>query len=53
MIEDVVSEYKFIISRNKFNSVEDIRNHKNKVIRFSKSMYEDNQKLRKFLLKNV
>jgi dGTPase len=53
MIEDVVSEYKFIISRNKFNSVEDIRNHKIKVISFSKSMYEDNQKLRKFLFEKM
>ncbi|PPR16457.1 MAG: Deoxyguanosinetriphosphate triphosphohydrolase-like protein [Alphaproteobacteria bacterium MarineAlpha9_Bin3] len=53
MIEDVVTEYKIIINKNKFNSSDDIRNHNTKVIRFSKNMYEDNQKLRKFLFEKM
>jgi len=53
MIEDVVSEYKNIIHKNNFKSVEDIRNHNNKVISFSQKMFIDNQKLRKFLFEKM
>ena len=53
MIEDVISEYKKIINENNFRSVEDIRNYNNKVICFSKNMFNDNQNLRKFLFEKM
>ena len=53
MIEDVISAYKKIINENNFRSVEDIRNYNNKVICFSKNMFNDNQNLRKFLFEKM
>jgi len=53
MIEDVVSEFKIIVNKNKFKSVEDIRNNNTKVINFSKKTFKNNQKLRKFLFEKM
>ena len=53
MIEDVIKEYHRIITVNKFKSVQDIRDFDGKVIKFSESMFEDNQKLRKFLFEKM
>ena len=47
------SAYKKIINENNFRSVEDIRNYNNKVICFSKNMFNDNQNLRKFLFEKM
>ena len=41
MIEDVVSEFKTIINKNKFESVEDIRNHNSRVVNFSHKTFNN------------
>ena len=53
MIEDVVIEFEIIVNKNKFKSVEDIRNHNTKVINFSHKTFKNNQKLRKFLFEKM
>jgi dGTPase len=53
MIEDVVNEYKNTLNKNKFESVEDIRDCKNSVVKFSKNMFNDNQELRTFLFEKM
>lgn len=49
MINDVVSEYEEIINKEKFKNAEDIRLYGNTVVKFSRKMFIDNQKLRMFL----
>ena len=53
MIEDVVSEFNIIVNKNKFESVEDIRNHNDRVVSFSHKTFKNNQKLRKFLFEKM
>ena len=53
MIEDVVSEFNIIVNKNKFESVEDIRNHNDRVVSFSHKTFKNKQKLRKFLFEKM
>jgi dGTPase len=49
MIDDVVNEYDYILNKEKFKNVEDIRLFNNTVVKFSKRMFKENQELRIFL----